>query len=68
MGDDGGRGVHAGAALFRGHGDAEQAELAEAAEQRRVELLLAVERFGLAPERESLLYLHGRYRRVHVGG
>ncbi len=26
-----------------------------------------VERFGLAPERESLLYLHGRYRRVHVG-
>ncbi|KPF73736.1 flavin oxidoreductase [alpha proteobacterium AAP81b] len=27
-----------------------------------------VERFGLAPERESLLYLHGRYRRVHVGG
>jgi flavin reductase (DIM6/NTAB) family NADH-FMN oxidoreductase RutF len=25
-------------------------------------------RYGLAPERESLLYLHGRYRRVHVGG
>lgn len=23
--------------------------------------------YGLAPERESLLYLHGRYRRVHVG-
>ncbi len=27
-----------------------------------------VTRFGLAPDRESLLYLHGRYRRVHVGG
>jgi flavin reductase (DIM6/NTAB) family NADH-FMN oxidoreductase RutF len=27
-----------------------------------------VTRFGLAPARESLLYLHGRYRRVHVGG
>ncbi|PZN97117.1 MAG: flavin reductase [Alphaproteobacteria bacterium] len=26
-----------------------------------------VTRFGQAPERESLLYLHGRYRRVHVG-
>jgi flavin reductase (DIM6/NTAB) family NADH-FMN oxidoreductase RutF len=25
-------------------------------------------RYGLAPERESLLYLHGRYRRVHVAG
>ncbi len=23
--------------------------------------------YGLAPERESLLYLHGRYRRVHDG-
>ena len=27
-----------------------------------------VTRFGQAPDRESLLYLHGRYRRVHVGG
>ena len=27
-----------------------------------------VTRLGLAPDRESLLYLHGRYRRVHVGG
>jgi flavin reductase (DIM6/NTAB) family NADH-FMN oxidoreductase RutF len=27
-----------------------------------------VEAFALAPDRESLLYLHGRYRRVHVGG
>lgn len=27
-----------------------------------------ITRYGLAPERESLLYLHGRYRRVHVGG
>ncbi len=27
-----------------------------------------VTRFALAPDRESLLYLHGRYRRVHVGG
>ena len=26
-----------------------------------------ITRYGLAPERESLLYLHGRYRRVHVG-
>jgi flavin reductase (DIM6/NTAB) family NADH-FMN oxidoreductase RutF len=26
-----------------------------------------IRRYGLAPERESLLYLHGRYRRVHVG-
>lgn len=26
-----------------------------------------VTRIGQAPERESLLYLHGRYRRVHVG-
>ncbi|OYU14336.1 MAG: flavin oxidoreductase [Alphaproteobacteria bacterium PA4] len=25
-------------------------------------------RLGLAPTRESLLYLHGRYRRVHVAG
>ena len=24
-----------------------------------------ITRYGLAPERESLLYLHGRYRRVH---
>ena len=27
-----------------------------------------ITRYGLAPERESLLYLHGRYQRVHVGG
>jgi flavin reductase (DIM6/NTAB) family NADH-FMN oxidoreductase RutF len=27
-----------------------------------------ITRYGVAPERESLLYLHGRYRRVHVGG
>jgi flavin reductase (DIM6/NTAB) family NADH-FMN oxidoreductase RutF len=27
-----------------------------------------VTRLGLDPARESLLYLHGRYRRVHVGG
>ncbi len=27
-----------------------------------------ITRYGLDPERESLLYLHGRYRRVHVGG
>lgn len=27
-----------------------------------------VTRFAHAPDRESLLYLHGRYRRVHVGG
>lgn len=27
-----------------------------------------VTRLGFAPDRESLLYLHGRYRRVHVGG
>lgn len=27
-----------------------------------------VTRLGLAPARESLLYLHGRYERVHVGG
>jgi flavin reductase (DIM6/NTAB) family NADH-FMN oxidoreductase RutF len=27
-----------------------------------------VTRLGLDPGRESLLYLHGRYRRVHVGG
>ena len=26
-----------------------------------------VTRLGLDPARESLLYLHGRYRRVHVG-
>lgn len=26
-----------------------------------------VTQLGLAPDRESLLYLHGRYRRVHVG-
>ena len=26
-----------------------------------------ITRYGLAPERESLLYLHGRYRRVHDG-
>lgn len=25
-------------------------------------------RYGLAPARESLLYLHGSYRRVHVAG
>jgi flavin reductase (DIM6/NTAB) family NADH-FMN oxidoreductase RutF len=27
-----------------------------------------VTRLGLDPARESLLYLHGRYRQVHVGG
>ncbi len=27
-----------------------------------------VTRLGQAADRESLLYLHGRYRRVHVGG
>lgn len=27
-----------------------------------------ITRYGLAPERESLLYLHGRYRRVHIAG
>jgi flavin reductase (DIM6/NTAB) family NADH-FMN oxidoreductase RutF len=27
-----------------------------------------VRRFGLAPETDSLLYLHGRYRRLDVGG
>ncbi len=27
-----------------------------------------VTRLGLAPDRESLLYVHGRYERVHVGG